>query len=109
MISVNGNNIYLTRGDTLKCHIAMYDTEGNEYTPESTDSIRFALKRTVNDRRPLILKEIPYDTLLLSIYPDDTKELEFGNYIYDIELTTASGTVDTFIADAKFVLTTEVH
>lgn len=109
MIKVSGNDIYLTRGDTFKAQVVMKDAEGNTYTPVTGDVVRFAMKRTREDRTPLLNITIPNDTMLLSIYPEDTHELEFGQYIYDIEITTASGIVDTFIADAKFNLTTEVH
>ena len=41
-----------------------------------------------------------------------TKEhylLPFGKYVYDIELTKATGEVDTFITKAILKLTEEVH
>lgn len=109
MYTVNGTTITLTRGDTFRAIITIYDAQGNEYTPESEDVVRFALKRTVEDRTPLILKTIDNETMLLEIEPNDTKQLSFGSYIYDIEITLQDGTVDTFIANAKLNLTVEVH
>ncbi|MEE3309451.1 hypothetical protein [Sharpea azabuensis] len=109
MYTVNGTTITLTRGDTFRAIITIYDAQGNEYTPESEDVVRFALKRTVEDRTPLILKTIDNETMLLEIEPNDTKQLSFGSYIYDIEITLEDGTVDTFIANAKLNLTVEVH
>lgn len=113
---IDGTRIELTRGDSFYCVVSL--SRGNEpYTPAEGDRIRFALKRAVlaplggdfDDARPLILKTIPNDTLLLHLAPADTKGLSFGSYVYDIELTFASGDVDTFIADAPFELTREVY
>ena len=47
--------------------------------------------------------------MTLTLQPSDTKNLPFGNYVYDIELTTADGFVDTFIGPATFTLTGEVY
>lgn len=107
--SVKGTSITLTRGDTLHIQISIFTSEGEPYEVQDGDKVRFALKRNVTDSEPLILKQIPIETLLLTLEPEDTKPLEFGNYIYDIELTKANGEVDTFITLAKFILTGEVH
>jgi hypothetical protein len=45
----------------------------------------------------------------LVINPEDTKNLAFSSYVYDIELTKEDGTVDTFIDRAKIKITEEVH
>ena len=89
---------------------------GSAYTPEAGDSLRFALKHAklnatrtdYQDAQPLIEKTIPTDTMLLRIEPTDTATLEFGEYAYDIEITFANGDVDTFIAEARLVITPEV-
>lgn len=107
--SINGTTIKLTRGDTLRLKINL--SLGNEeYTPVQGDSIRFALKRAdYKDTQPLILKNVPIDTMILELQPQDTKPLEFGQYVYDLQITFADGRVDTFIPEAKFRLTPEVH
>ena len=45
---------------------------------------------------------------MLHLEPNDTKTLDVGEYVYDIQLTTSDGDVDTFIAMAKLILTEEV-
>ena len=119
--SVQGTTIRLTRGDSLILQVVILrkkDKEAPEiYTPEDGDAVRFALKRNIMnpektrylDSKPLVEKNIPIKTLILRLESEDTKFLEFGNYVYDIELTTKDGMVDTFIADADFILTPEVH
>lgn len=105
---VRNNTIFLTRGDTFKAKITITYPSGAVYTPKEGDSIRFALKEDVEDKECLILRDIPIDTMLLVINPEDTKELEFGSYVYDLQLTKANGDVDTFITASKFKLTAEV-
>lgn len=114
--NVNQNQIWLTRGDSMTLTLALY--EGDEpYTPASGDVIRFALKQNrmtvgyteYTDDNPLILKTIDNETLQLTIEPNDTKNLPFGDYVYDIEPTKENGEVDTFITPTKFVIMPEVH
>lgn len=99
--SIVGTNITLTRGDTLKALISITDHEGNPYTPKQGDQIHFAMKRNITDPEPLVTKDIPIETMTLILDPADTKTLEFGTYKYDIQLTTASGEVDTFITPSN--------
>lgn len=106
---VNRNTIYLTRGDTFKAVLTISYPDGSIYTPLEGDTIRFALKQSIDDEECIIFREIPIDTMLLVIYPEDTKELEFGTYVYDIQLTKANGDVDTFITASKFKITAEVE
>jgi hypothetical protein len=105
---VQGNTIFLTRGDTFKAHLSINNPDGSVYTPVEGDTVRFALKENIEDQECLILKNIPIDTMLLVLEPQDTKPLDFGSYIYDIQLTKANGEVDTFITASKLKLTAEV-
>ena len=109
------NDITMTRGDSLRTIVSMIRGD-EEYVPQDGDSVRFAVKRDLlnttrtayKDAEPLILKDIPIATMLLSLDPEDTKSLSFGDYAYDIEITYESGIVDTFI-EAKLKLTPEVY
>lgn len=107
--SVTKTSITLTRGDTFKAKVEITDSNGAKYNPEPTDHVRFAMKKTYADAEPLILKDIPVDTMILKLDPEDTKDLAFGTYVYDIQLTNGYGEVDTFITKAEIKLTEEVH
>lgn len=115
MYTINDNNIELTRGDTLIVQVHIKDQD-DDYIPANGDIVRFALKHNTMDNKreryldkePLILKTIPNDTLLLRIDPEDTKDLSFGRYVYEIELTKANGIVDTFISGI-FTIAPEVN
>lgn len=114
--TIKKKSITLTRGDTLRVKVNI-EKDGVEYLPVEGDSVRFALKHPTktsdggeySDKDPLILKTIPTDTMILTLEPSDTKPLHFGDYVYDLEITFADGTVDTFITSAPFKLTEEVH
>lgn len=115
--SVNGTTIKMVRADTFRSTVEIMQGDA-PYVIQDGDKVRFAVKKDIYkggqykelvETEPLIVKDIPTDTLLLELEPDDTKDLPFGTYLYDIELTMADGTVDTFIKEAKFILTTEVH
>lgn len=107
--SVSGTTITLTRGDSFIADISITDQDNNPYVPVAGDAVRFAMKASYEDAEPLLVKNVPIDTMKLAIDPEDTKELAFGKYVYDIELTKATGEVDTFITKAIFKITEEVH
>ena len=107
MQKITGNTIYLTRGDSFYCGV--YITYNDEpYTPQERDVIAFRLKhkklnsaRTdYTDPEPLVTKVIPNDTLVLHLVPEDTEPLEFGVYVYNVDITIAeTGDKYTFIKD----------
>lgn len=115
MYSIEGTTITLTRGDTMIAEVTPY--QGDEpYVPQEGDTLRFVMKGSkLNTRKteyadaePLVTKDIPTDTMLLRLDPEDTKPLGFGDYVYDIEITFADGKVDTFINNASLSLIPEV-
>lgn len=112
MVEVSGTTITITKGDTGVISVGIRNADGTPYTPQSGDKIRFAVKKSYFDSDVLILKDIPLETMLLRLDPEDTKNLEAGvtrgKYKYDIELTRADGTVDTFIPRAEFIVLEEV-
>lgn len=114
-VSVNGTAIRMTRGDTAVVQVSM-TKDGEAYTPEVGDAVRFAMrpaglnsKGTAYKYEVCLEKAIPISTMVLTIEPEDTKDLNFGEYVYDIQITFADGTVDTFITTASLVLTPEVE
>jgi len=115
MFKIEGTKIMLTRGDSMYANIIMA-RDGETYTPVQGDSVRFALKHadmtpnksSFRDQKPILVKNIPLDTMQLKIEPEDTKGFKFGSYVYDIQITLSNGDVDTFIADASFELLPEV-
>lgn len=107
MYNVAKTTITMTRGDTVRVQLSLREGNGKTYRPAVGDEIRFAATPRWGEQ-PCIEKPIPTDTLLLEIQPSDTKQLEFGTYWYDIQLTRDNGDIDTFIDRAKLVITEEV-
>ena len=106
MIDVKGTSIYLTRGDTLRIQLSI-TKNGEPYELQDGDIITFSLKKKINDKECILQKTIGAD-YLLEIEPEETKDLNFGQYIYDIQMEYADGTIDTFITPSNFTLTDEV-
>ena len=111
MLTLIGNTIYITKGDTLDLQVAIQNQDGEEYTPSENDRIRFAMKKKYTDLEPMIVKEISPDTLRLRIEAEETKRWKTSPtpYVYDIEITFEDGTVDTFIERQKLYVTEEVY
>lgn len=104
----NDGTVRLTRGDTARLQVPITNTlTGTEYDMFPGDILRFTVKRTVNDTTPLIQKE-SLGINSFHIEPTDTKALAFGKYVYDVELTTASGDVYTVVAPSTFEVLREV-
>ena len=106
--SVKKTTITLTRGDTFHANIIMHDSDGEPYYPVEGETIRFAMKKDYSDPEPLLLIDVPIETMELIITSEDTKELPFGNYVWDMQITRLNGDIDTFITKASLVLTEEV-
>lgn len=109
MVKISGTTITMTRGDSLVVFLALENGDGTVYEPSEGDYIRFAMKKSFDDSvPPMLVKEIPTDTMKLVLDPKDTKQLRYGQYRYDIQITTAEGLVDTFIDRAVLVITEEI-
>ena len=104
------NNITLTRGDTLTMTVQLLHevdpvppaTEPTiePYEPVEGDSIRFAVSKEYKGQPGYelkISKEIPLDTLTFTCSSTETT-MDYRDYNYDVEITHADGTVDTFIS-----------
>ena len=109
MLTIDGNNnIILTRGDTLTLTVELAK-DGEPYTPEQTDVIRFALSKGYLGEPGYefkLDKTIPNDTLTFTLSSTETA-LDYRSYNYDIQVTHDDGCVDTFIS-AKLTITGEV-
>lgn len=100
-------NISLTRGDTGIFHIILQNKDGEAYTPQEGDSLRFALGKSWG-KDTILTKQIPLDSCVLELLPEDTKSLDFKKYKYDIEFTNAAGQVSTILL-GEFIVDKEVY
>lgn len=102
--SIKGKRITLTRGDTFPCEVKAYNPDGSEYEMQAGDSMRFMLSEQAGG--PTILTKQVVDGSF-QLDPADTDQLDFGTYFFDVQMTFADGTVDTFIAEGQLALTDE--
>lgn len=111
MVNINGTTITITQGDTLDAKVDILLPDGSKYAVQEGDVIRFALKQRYSDMEPLLIQEIPHETMNLRLEAEVTKLFVAGGvpYVYDIQITMEDGTVDTFIDRAKFIVTEEVE
>lgn len=105
MVRIEGNDIFLTRGNTVDTTITIKTKSGDEYVPASGDVILFAVKSAYSDSRSIIKKEIDHNSMRLFISEAESKKLVARKmpYVYDIDLRTLSGVVDTFISGKIYV------
>ena len=76
------------------------------YFLQPGDKITFTVNAEVENKKPLIQVVVEEfneenNTVAIALTQEDT-DLEPGNYLYDIQLDTVSGSTDTVIGPAKF-------
>lgn len=108
MLDVQNEKVYLTRGDTAYLEIELITKSGENYTPAYGDKLYFRLKKSANKGSLLLEKEVNINTLTLELSPEDTADLDFGTYCYEVELVTALGQHFTVIENAAFILGAEL-
>lgn len=111
MLYIEGNSIRLTRGDTAYLTVPIFikvngeNTE--EYTMQPDDTLTLSVKKAVRDVE-YCFQKVTTGTNTIHILPQDTAELAFGKYKYDVQLVTAGGDVFTLIEVDNFELLQEV-
>jgi hypothetical protein len=102
------NSIRLTRGDTARFLVPITnDLTGTTYELTDSDKLTLTIKKKETDSQPLVQKVLTGSNSF-HILPSDTKNLSFGKYVYDVELTTEAGDVYTVIEPTTFELLKEV-
>lgn len=103
------NKIELTRGDTayLDINLTQSIKSGSEESYEigEHDVIRFTARK--NYVSEIALQKVLEGKSVIHILPEDTRALDFGDYVYDIEITLENGDVFTIVS-SKLKLGNEV-
>ena len=106
IVSPNGE-IKLTRGDTAWLTVTLTDDEKQPYTMQAEDTLTLAVKITTRAKECLLRKVIKGNNVF-HIKPEDTKDLIFGRYVYDVQIDTADGDSYTVIPFTCFEIMDEV-
>lgn len=101
MLTIDEGVIYHTRGDTGYIQLAF------DYDWQDGDTVTLSVKKDYESEDYLFQKTV-VGGQIITIYPQDTAELEYGNYIYDVQVNTALGEVFTVVGPNKYKLTKEV-
>lgn len=97
MFRISNRTISLTRGDTARITVTVTnEITGEEYVIGPGDTLKFSVKKTVSDP-DYTFQIVSEESSMIHIQPEDTRELESGKYLYDIELTTTLGDVYTVV------------
>ena len=102
----SNNNIRMIRGDSETIIVSC-----EELPFEEGDEIRLTVRKSKYDPEKLLEKRVTTfeeGRATISIEPGDTAHMSFREYIYDIQLTRANGTVTTIIKPAMFHVELEV-
>lgn len=88
----------IRRGTTVDLAIGLKDVSGSEYNIAESDKLIFGVKSSVDSSEYILSKEVTPESYnensgryVLNLKPEDTAELPFGKYVYDVGLQTATG------------------
>ena len=87
MLQIGENNeITIVRGNTETLALTITDGEGQEYD-FSNDTVEFGVKRSALCNGEALLKKTFDENGEIHFSHDDTAEMEFGDYLYEVRLT----------------------
>lgn len=99
--------ITIQKGRTVDLVIAVEDVDGEPYTLESGDKIRFGV-RNVSGGNKLIYKELTSSDEVdgeypLTLTPENTN-IAVGRYLYDVSLQLSSGELYDIVSANYFIV-----
>lgn len=104
--------MYMTRGDSESFTIKLRNKKTKNYINfEDGDIVYFTVKKTIHDvdkELQVVVDVFDEGKAVIEIHPEDTKELAYGEYVYDVQLTDKNGRVSTIIKHSPFVIGGEV-
>ena len=104
-MKVNGTDISMIRGDSEEIRLNF-----SGYTLTPGEVVEMTVRKNVRSAEKSLYKKITDfqdNVALISIQPQDTSGLAFGDYVYDIQLT-YGGRVKTLVPPSTFTLEEEV-
>lgn len=111
IVDKKNHTIQLTRGDTARLTVDLdcflEDGTKQPYTMRNDDVLTLSVKRTAKSFKACLQKDVKGSNEI-HIKPEDTAALDFGSYVYDVELCTAEGDVYTVIENKTFKIGVEV-
>ena len=110
-MKIQGTNISMIRGDSEAIKVSCRDESGVDIPLVEGDIVYFTVKRSTYTEEKILQKivtEFTDGVALITIFPEDTRELKPGAYYYDIQLNRANGQVKAIIPPSRFIINAEV-
>lgn len=104
-LKLRGKNIVHTRGDTAVLRLNL-DVNGEPFALRDGDTATFSVKKNLKDT-DYVLQKTAEDGVFVFRH-EDTQDLAFGNYWYDIQVKTQEGQVVTVVGPAQYQLVADV-
>ncbi len=109
---ISGTKIRMIRGDSEAMTVILRDADHNSIPFEDGDTVYFTVKENSHTAEKLVWKKIQSFSnegiAHIDIDPEDTKDLNYGRYVYDVQVTFKDGTVKTIIPMSSFTIEDEV-
>ena len=104
----NGQTMSMTRGDSESIRVRIADHPFSE-----GHIIEMTVRKSVKKDKALYKKITEFEedgSAIINIKPEDTSDLKFGKYMYDIQWTDSHGNVKTIVkpTSGNFNITEEV-
>lgn len=93
------NTMTIVKKDTASFNVAL-----DNYSFVDGDKVTFTIAKEVEQETPIkqIIVEDFYEGVATVLIGTDDSDIEAGTYLYDIQVNTADGRVDTIVGPAKF-------
>lgn len=108
MLKINGQNILLTRGDTAHLNFVPVNADGSERVSVEGDNAYFRLRANSVIEKSCVIT-LGSSVIQLELVPNDTINLPYGTYPYEVELVTGEHEHYTFISGGYFTVDTEIE
>lgn len=109
MLKVTKNGrIYLTKGDSATINLDIQTAEGKVFTPNGGDKILFTVRNGYKKKDCAEYEfQLEIQNGILKIKPEHTDNMEYGRYVYDVQVSFSSGDIDTVLI-GEIYITAEV-
>jgi len=113
MQRVEGQSIYLTRGDTAEFAFTATNDDGTDYEFQNGDQVFFRMALKAGDDVAVqkeCIVDVENNKAVLILEPEDTQDCKFKVYRYEVELIAIEdGGHYTFITDQSFEIGKEIE
>jgi len=106
-MKVRGTNISMIKGDSETITVSCSTGLDEPLLLVDGDIIYFTMKENVKTKEKVLQKVITVfndGKAIIELNPTDTKFLRSKTYVYDIQLTRASGTITTLVTPSDFII-----